>query len=922
MAGAIAMLVLLGHLLGIPLLKTPFSLAPPASLVSAFTGLVMTLGLLSATLRRHKAAVFFSAIVLIMALISALQYFSLAADASVTSRSYFGQRLMAPISLFLYAGYASALFYYSAWRGSRGKLLGTTGGIGLVVGIGVIGLYGAWLVRGPQEPLLIGIPVYIILLQLVVGLGMIALARSKNRGYWWVESTNLRAGRIGTILSAALLIGGWAFINWSQEAYLREGAKEHGANVARLLEEHLYRSLDPIDLVLRDLEAGIERRGLAEIVSSSEAMETVRNSVEVLPQLLSIIILDAKGEIQFFSRDVQLSRTNFAFREYFQAHKEGQDVYLGQLINTGAGDFAFTYSRRVETQDGQFAGLVYAALDIGYFSKFYESLDLKENSTIMILRNDGRPMVRQPMLPDLVNMNFSTYEPFASKSQGPRSGSYALTSPIDNKQRLLAFRISEELPVTVLAAQGVAPLMVKLERVFLFSSLILASALSLLVTVRHQRVKIASRDAKVKEALEHKNQFVRSVINSVAPALAILDRDTTIMEINSAWLDFARANGARDPQDFVGSRYLESCEVTTDDDTDDVSPAINGLKAVADGRLSIYEQVYTCHSPTEKRWFKMRVTPLLDEPGRVVVSHENVTDLKLAEEELRHSRDQLQVVADNLPALVSYIDLGERYRFLNRTYIDWFGMDPHQCLGRKVEEVLSPERYRSVKPYLARALAGEKLSFEWQEMHQDEERYFLGSYIPDVRDGKVLGLFGLTADITAQKKLSLELHYRATYDSLTSVPNRAATIEEIERAVSRAERSGQAMAVMFLDVDHFKQINDALGHEAGDDLLKVFAGRLQQVVRKTDTVGRLGGDEFIILAEGLVGGEADAELVAEKVLRIFQTPAEIKSQSITISTSIGIALHVKGQISAEELIAQADTALYRAKAAGRGRYSL
>lgn len=921
LAGAVAIFVIIGHLLSIPLLKTPFSLAPSASLVSAFAGLAIASGLLLAAVRRHKAAVFFAAIVLVMALISALQYLGLAADPSVTSRSYFDQRLMAPISLALYAGYACALLFYSARAGNQGQLLGTAGGIGLVIGIGVIGFYGAWFVRGHQEPLLIGFPFYTTLLQLVVGLGMVALARSQNHDYSGVEWANLRAGRIGTILGAVLLIGGWAFINWSQEAYIREDAKENGANLARLLEEHVYRSLDPVDLVLRNLDAAIDRRGLAEIASSAEKLEAVRNSVAVLPQLLSVIILDAKGELQLFSRDVQLSRTNYAFRDYFQAHKAGQDVYLGQLIVTGAGALAFSYSRRLETQNGQFAGVAYAGLDIGYFSKFYESLNPDEDSTIMILRNDGQPVVRQPMVPDLVSMEFSAYEPFASYPQGPRSGNYASRSPIDNVQRLMVFRMSDELPIAVLAAQGVAPLMAKFERGFLFSSLIFASALSLLMTMRQQQVKAVLRAAKVKKAVEQNNRFVRSVMNSVAPALAVLDRDTTIVEVNSAWRDFARANGAGDSQAFVGSRYVEGCEVKTDDESDDASLAIDGIMAVNEGRSAFYEQVYPCHSPTERRWFKMRVTPMFDEPGGVVVSHENVTDLKLAEEELRHSRDQLRVVADNLPALVSYIDSGERFRFLNKTYSDWFGIDPHQSLGLEIGEVFGRERYRGIQPYLVRALAGERTSFVRQELHQDEERHFLADLIPDVREGEVLGIFGLTTDISVEKKLSLELHYRATHDSLTGLPNRAATTEEVRRAVSRAERSGQAIAVMFLDVDHFKQINDTLGHEAGDNLLKVFAGRLQQAVRKTDTVGRLAGDEFIILAEGLVSGETDAELVAENVLQILQTPAEIKGQPITISASIGITLHVKGQISAEQLIAQADAALYRAKAAGRGRYA-
>jgi diguanylate cyclase (GGDEF)-like protein len=145
--------------------------------------------------------------------------------------------------------------------------------------------------------------------------------------------------------------------------------------------------------------------------------------------------------------------------------------------------------------------------------------------------------------------------------------------------------------------------------------------------------------------------------------------------------------------------------------------------------------------------------------------------------------------------------------------------------------------------------------------------------------------------------------------------------EVLPLAVARCGRSGLAMALMFLDVDHFKEVNDKLGHAAGDTILKEFARRLQENMRSTDTVARLGGDEFVVILEGLRNDE-EPQLVARKILAGNDRPFEVHGRPLKVTTSVGIAFHASGAEGAADLLARADAALYQAKAAGRNTYRL
>jgi diguanylate cyclase (GGDEF)-like protein len=185
----------------------------------------------------------------------------------------------------------------------------------------------------------------------------------------------------------------------------------------------------------------------------------------------------------------------------------------------------------------------------------------------------------------------------------------------------------------------------------------------------------------------------------------------------------------------------------------------------------------------------------------------------------------------------------------------------------------------------------------------------------DPQSGRALRMVGTNLDITERKLIEHDLQRSAQYDWLTGAASRPLLEDRLRHAMARSRRAGTRCALLYLDVDGFKQVNDRYGHAAGDALLKGFAARLRSCVRESDTIARLGGDEFVVLLENLKE-DRDAAMLAEKILRAVREPMLVEGRELTVTTSIGVA-RADGDWDAEGLLRQADAALYRAKQAGR-----
>jgi diguanylate cyclase (GGDEF)-like protein/PAS domain S-box-containing protein len=299
----------------------------------------------------------------------------------------------------------------------------------------------------------------------------------------------------------------------------------------------------------------------------------------------------------------------------------------------------------------------------------------------------------------------------------------------------------------------------------------------------------------------------------------------------------------------------------------------------------------------------------------------DMTARKLSELRQAESEERLRTITDNVPVLIAYLDADRRYAFANAVHASWLGVPPERIIGITVEQAFGPAFHAPQAKALEQAWLGNASQCEHEIVRKNHTRIAHSTFLPQLRDGRVVGVYVLTTDATASRMHERSLHALAHTDPLTQLPNRRRFEQALEGAANRSRQGDRDCALLYLDVDFFKQINDRYGHAIGDDVLVEFARRLRASVRSTDLVARLAGDEFTVLLHD-VRSDTDAERVARKILDTIAEPFVLAGHTLKVGTTIGVGLASGGSIDPRALMETADRALYAAKKAGRHTYAV
>ncbi len=333
-------------------------------------------------------------------------------------------------------------------------------------------------------------------------------------------------------------------------------------------------------------------------------------------------------------------------------------------------------------------------------------------------------------------------------------------------------------------------------------------------------------------------------------------------------------------------------------------------------------------------------TPNLPEDVRVVLTVV-ASDLRRTEGELETVGSRYRALVEQIPAIV-YLDVADES--MTTTYVSpqierLLGISPEKYVadpGLWTRHLHPDDRERALEEYVRGRESGEPFTYEYRLIAEDGRVVWFRDSATVVRDatGTPAFVHGVMLDVTDVREAEERAAFVSYHDRLTGLPNRAMFEEYLDLAIARARRGDEAVAVLMIDVDDFKLVNDSLGHDSGDALILELAGRLREATRDTDLVARQGGDEFLLLLADLERGPAPgmpsatdgailvAESVATRIQEALRTPFALSDTEVYVTASIGIALFPNHASSAPQLLRDADTAMYRSKRTGPGGYSI
>ena len=416
-------------------------------------------------------------------------------------------------------------------------------------------------------------------------------------------------------------------------------------------------------------------------------------------------------------------------------------------------------------------------------------------------------------------------------------------------------------------------------------------------------------------ALRSSEEKFEQVFRRSPDGIVILrQRDLSIYDINDSFL--LAAEYAR--EELIGQSVYE-LNIFSDD---------NALEAATDalshqGFFSNREMVFRTKSGFKVQSLVSATYIEIHGEPCVLCIAKNVNDLRQAEEKLRESEQRFRSAFENSPIGIVLIDLKGTIFQANNFASEVLGYERNPLEGTHISRLVPPEDRAQLKATFSRLAAGrdETVRTECRMLREDDLELWTNLHVVVQRDadGEPAYLIGQIADITEMKSSQSRMERMAFYDTLTNLANRRLFYDRLGQAVEHAQRSRHLSALLYLDLDQFKRVNDTLGHEVGDVLLQEVSTRLTSCVRQEDTVARLGGDEFTVLLFD-IKSPSDASLVADKILTTLRQPLNISGHQLVVTTSIGITIVPQDGTDPNSLMKNADLAMYRAKEHGRNTY--
>jgi len=413
-----------------------------------------------------------------------------------------------------------------------------------------------------------------------------------------------------------------------------------------------------------------------------------------------------------------------------------------------------------------------------------------------------------------------------------------------------------------------------------------------------------------------------AILDSIDASIAVVGADGTILAVNAAWNRYAAQHGTGADAvagASVGDNYLSAIRTDTGGATDeDARRALAGIRSVMDGRCASFSLDYPCHGPGGRAWCTLRATPLAGLAGVVVISHLDITERVLAQE-----RQRISAIAFELDVGMVITDGTGLILEVNRAFCRVTGYEASDVIGSRAAVLASgrhdAEFYRAMWQSLLES--GRWQGDIWNRRKSGViglDRMSISAVVSD--SGATTHYVAAFTDVTRERVAESRVHELSYYDPLTLMPNRRLLYEAITRSLADCRRSRRYGAAVCLDLDHFKNINDTLGHDAGDRFLIECAARIKLALRAGDAASRIGGDAFTLVLNDLSADAREAAslagAIADRLCEVIALPFMLDGTELHCTASIGVALFNGDDASADAIFKNAELAMHQAKATG------
>jgi diguanylate cyclase (GGDEF)-like protein/PAS domain S-box-containing protein len=738
-----------------------------------------------------------------------------------------------------------------------------------------------------------------------------------------VSPRNFTARLVAGVLLLNLTLVGLAGFAIRDDRQVHEGrARTTTQNISLLLERDVSAVFDRTNLILLSAVDEIEKQIESGPINEARLNTFLRLQQSRLPEIIGLRITDAKGLVHY-GEGVVPDTVDLSDREFFMAQRDRPKAGLvitkpvKARINQ---EWVIPVSRRLNQPDGKFAGIIYANIPVAYFVKKFSTLKLGPHGLVSLRSADHVSVARYPETQEgggLVGQAAISDQLRGLLKDDPSSVTYIAPSPSDRIERTFSYTKLTTHPLYVIVGLATQDYLHEWWRdtaqtaaaVLIFGLMTVVFAWMMSRTWRHQLA--------ISEAVRESEQ--RWSLALEGGGFAVWDWDFRSDKVQLSLFGQQMFGYAEEKVASDIGFWEKLCHP---DDRERVGVELKACLRGQTPRL-FSEYRVLCHDGSWK-WIMTRgMVVRRSAEGkalRMIGTHTDITERREREDALRLAATVFEIADE----AVIVTNLQNRIISVNPAFCTITGYTAEEAIGQKPSLLSAKTHSMTFYQDLWKALI-ETGGWRGEVVNRKKtgEIYVEWLSIKRVldRQGQPTHHVAVFSDISQRKATEERMRHLALHDALTGLPNRTLLTDRLRQAIRKAKRDSTRFALLYFDLDKFKPVNDNYGHEVGDWMLKEVATRVQDCVRESDTVARIGGDEFVALLPNLQEDE-DAMRSAEKIRHALAQPFAFAGQSFHISASIGMAIYPEHGSDAQLLTHHADTAMYHAKKNGRNQVAL